>query len=281
MSAAIDIFNSGDLDGAIQAAVEDVRDHPANVVSRLDLSTLLAFAGDLERADKHALVAIKQANGAGDREMKLQSLGLRSLLRGEAARRQTFEKGVIPEVIGEFTAGLQMAFRAVVAASEGDLDAAVHHIKGMSGAAQDISGERDDISFSSFRVKDGFTSLFFEVISPMGEYYWVPVDQVTQIHFDPLARIQDLLWRHVHVFDTTGQPTWCYFPVLYQGSYLHEDDAIKCARASEWHDSVGTNRGFGVRFFRFDEDDVPVTELESIRFYNEPAEGQTVEEAAK
>src|SRR6187401_2998895 len=90
------LFREGKLADALTAATAAVRKAPSDIGSRVLLAELLAFAGNIERAD-----VILDASAELDPSAAVAVAEFRQLLRGELARHQLFSDGRIPEFVGE------------------------------------------------------------------------------------------------------------------------------------------------------------------------------------
>ncbi len=93
-----DLYRSGKLHAAIEAAIGEVKQKPSDVPSRFFLAELLCFAGDLDRADKQLEVLSKQ-----DTQSAMMVSLFRQLIRGEIARQQVFQEGRAPEIATPLT----------------------------------------------------------------------------------------------------------------------------------------------------------------------------------
>src|SRR5206468_875211 len=93
--SANDLFKQGKLQEAIEAQLKQVKDKPADHGQRLFLFELLAFAGDLDRAQRQ-IDAIQY----GELELDAAVLAYRKLLDSERLRRRLFSESLIPKFFG-------------------------------------------------------------------------------------------------------------------------------------------------------------------------------------
>src|SRR5262245_15791959 len=93
---AHELFQAGKLTDAVKAGLDAVKNAPADRMKRYLLAELLAFSGDLERADKH-LDAVASPENAD----LLAVLQFRQLLRAEGIRQQVFADGRSPGFLTE------------------------------------------------------------------------------------------------------------------------------------------------------------------------------------
>src|ERR1700675_1607211 len=91
------LFKSGKLQEAIAAQVQEVKSNPADQAKRLFLFEMLAFAGELDRAQRQ-IEALKFE----EMEVETAALNYRKLLDAERARRRLFREGLQPQSLADF-----------------------------------------------------------------------------------------------------------------------------------------------------------------------------------
>ena len=91
---ARELFQSGQLDDAIAAAILEVKDQPGDLSRRTLLFVLLCFTGDFERARKQ-LTAIDAQATLSDAPTYL------NLLAGEEKRRRVLNEGQAPKFLAD------------------------------------------------------------------------------------------------------------------------------------------------------------------------------------
>ena len=112
---AKDLFQAGQLDEAIAAAIDDVKRKPSDSGVRGFLCELLCFSGDLERVDKHL-----DTIGHQDPQVALGVSLFRHLVRAEQARQQFFTEGRVPEFLTLPTDTLKQHLEASIFLREGE-----------------------------------------------------------------------------------------------------------------------------------------------------------------
>ena len=95
---AASLFHAGRLDDAIAAAQAALRKAPTDLNARVLLGELLAFTGNLERAD-----VVMDAASAIDPSTAMVVAEFRQLIRADMARRQLFRDGRVPEFLNDPT----------------------------------------------------------------------------------------------------------------------------------------------------------------------------------
>src|SRR4051812_38721360 len=114
------LFRAGKLSEAVVAAQTALRKSPTDLNMRVLLGELLAFAGNLERAD-----VVLDAASAIDPSTALVVAEFRQLIRADMARRQLFRDGRVPEFLAEPTESQRLQLAALVALRAGDAAEAV------------------------------------------------------------------------------------------------------------------------------------------------------------
>src|SRR5437879_5628483 len=93
---ASELYKAGKLSEAIDAQIQDVKQHPADHSKRLFLFEMLAFSGDLDRARRQV-----DAINYGDMSLDMALLAYRQLLDSEQLRRRLFSDGLTPQFLTE------------------------------------------------------------------------------------------------------------------------------------------------------------------------------------
>ena len=89
--SALELFQSGKLQAAIQALGDEVRSAPLDAKRRIFLFELLCFAGDYDRAEKHLDVIAGSSQAAS-----VGALLYRSAIHAERTRQKMFTKSSFP-----------------------------------------------------------------------------------------------------------------------------------------------------------------------------------------
>jgi len=255
-------FHSGDLQGAIAAASEEVKRHPTQTSARALLAELLCFTAELDRADKHL-----DAVGQQDPEALLAVAALRQLVRAELARREFYEQGRAPEFLDQPPPHVRLALEASIAMREGKSAEAAAMLEEAEGLRPHLTGTSDGKTFDDFRDVDDLTATFIEVFTSAGKYYWIPNERVELIEFMAPERPRDLLWRRAHMVVADGPDGEVAIPALYFGSHAESDDRAKLGRLTDWRGKEGEPvRGIGQRLFLMGDEARSILEIKEISF---------------
>jgi len=253
-------YEAGRLNDAIAAMNEEVKRKPTDPALRGFLSELLCFAGDLERADRMLETAQHQSP-----ETAVGISMFRQIIRAEQARRDFFESGRVPEVLGEPTPALQRLLEASIAVRDGDSTGALKLMEEAEGERPQIRGTCNGQAFEGCRDLDDLLAPVCEVLTSTGKYYLVPWEQIESMEFHPPEHPRDLAWRRVHMIVKGGPDGEVFIPALYPSTYLQDDERTKLGRATDW--SGGEQelvRGLGQRILLFGEEDLPILSLKQV-----------------
>jgi type VI secretion system protein ImpE len=258
-----ELYQAGKLDEAVAAALEGVKKHPTDTSRRGQLSELLMFAGDLERADKQLETMLHQDPST------VMGVGLlRQLIRAETARQQFIADGRLPEFVGGApTETLKLHLQASISLREGKMEEATQLLEQAEASRPKVSGNVDGQPFTDFRDLDDTTASFFEVITSNGKYYWIPIESVEFIDFRKPERPKDLLYRQAHMVVQGGPDGEVYLPTLYVGTHTL-DDQLRLGRGTEWRGGEDGSpvRGAGLRMFLVGDEDRSILQMGKIEF---------------
>jgi type VI secretion system protein ImpE len=255
------LFHAGRLDDAVAAAQAALRKTPADINARVLLGELLAFTGNLERAD-----VVLDAASAIDPSTALVVAEFRQLVRADMARRQLFRDGRVPEFLADPTETQRLQLAALVALRAGDLAEAMRQTEAAEAARPRTPGRHGDAAFDDMRDADDLLAGSFEVLTTTGKYFWIPTERVQTLEFHPPKRPRDLLWRRASMSVAAGPDGEVYLPAVYATDDA-VSDALRLGRETDWRQADGGPvRGVGQRLFIVGEDAVPMLELGTFRY---------------
>jgi len=257
---ASDLFKQGKLPEAIEAQLKQVKEKPADHGQRLFLFELLAFAGDLDRAQRQI-----DAVQYGELEIDAAVLAYRKLLDSERLRRRLFSESLIPKFFGEPPEHVRLRLEAVNRLRENRPAEAAQVLAKAAEACPDRKGELNGKPFQSLRDCDDLFASVLEVLA-QGQYYWVPLDQVESVTINAPKTPRDLLWAaaRLEMKDSAGN---VFLPLLYPGSHEHPDNQVKLGRLTDWKSAEGGPvQGIGARVFLVDDDAVSLLDWRELVF---------------
>jgi type VI secretion system protein ImpE len=254
------LFRAGKLDDAIAAAQIAVRKAPTDLAARVLLGELLAFSGNLERAD-----VVMDAASAVDPTPAVVGAESRQLLRADMARRQLFRDGRVPEFLSDPTETQRRQLAALVALRAGDMAEAARQAEAAEAARPRAPGRHGDTVFDDLRDVDDLLAGSFEVLTTTGKYFWIPIERVQTLEFHAPKRPRDLLWRRAAMSVADGPDGEVYLPAVY-ATDEQVGDPFRLGRETDWRQAQdGPARGVGQRLFLIGEDAVPIMDLGTIR----------------
>lgn len=266
---ALELFNQGKLDEAIQQATAQVRQDPAAIGPRVMLAELLCFQGEFERADHQLEAASDLEPGAA-----VGIAQLRQIVHAEVARQEFHSTGRVPEFLADPTEELKLRLRAAVALRAGDPAAAVKDLADAEKLRATVTGECDGARFTGWRDADDLLGSVLEVLTGDGRYFWVPIDQVESLSLEAPARPRDLLFRTTLINVRGGPEGQVFLPTLYAGTTRADDAGVRLGRATDWTGGDDTpTRGIGQRLFLIGDDGKALMDITSVSLDAPPASG--------
>ena len=260
------LFREGNLADALTAANAAVRRAPTDIGARVLLAELLAFSGNIERAD-----VVLDACADLDPTAAIVVAEFRQLLRGELARRQLFSDGRVPEFLGEPTAAQRSSLAAIVALRNGDSSEAARLAAEAEEARPHPTGTMRGTAFNDMRDADDLLASCFEVITTTGKYFWIPPERVLLLEFHAAKRPRDLFWRRATMQVADGPDGEVYLPTLYPpmaGTAAAMTDALRLGRATDWHQAGdgGPTLGLGAVTILVGEEALTWLEMDKVDF---------------
>ena len=258
---AATLFRAGKLDDAVAAAQAALRKAPTDLNARVLLGELLAFSGNLERAD-----VVLDAASAIDPSTALVVAEFRQLIRADMARRQLFHDGRVPEFLSDPTETQRLQLAALVALRAGDLAEAAKQAGAAEAVRPRAAGQHGDTAFDDWRDADDLLAGSFEVLTTTGKYFWIPTERVLTLEFHAPKRPRDLLWRRASMSVDQGPDGDVYLPVVYATDETMTDPQ-RLGHETDWREAPDTPvRGIGQRLFMVGEEALGIMDLGNIRF---------------
>jgi len=275
MNEAKTLLDNGDLNGAIEAALNLVKAKPTDIKARTFLFELSCFSGDWERAEKQLdVIGQQDINAMIGSEIFKQNFG------AERDRISAFTEGLIPECLLQPPNYVEGMLEAMTYLREKDLAKARETLDKVEETrpvfACKINGEES----SDFRDYNDFTSCVFEAIVK-GSYTWLPFEQIESVKFEPAVSLRDVYWRQAEVEMINGTQGEMFLPALYAESFKSENNDIRLGKVTDWRD-LGEEMftGEGLRLFQYEGGYLPMTDLKTIEFSHEESADEEVAEEA-
>ena len=258
------LFDNGNLQGAISQLTADVKANPLDLRNRIFLFELLCFMGDFQRAERQ-LDAVAQVSGDATVELGIEIY--RGILRAEASRRQLFQgQSRQPKFLSEPPPYTALHLKALTEIIQQHFDEAERSLKESSDLRKSLGGQIDETHFDDFKDGDDLIAPFLEVII-RADYLWLALEDIVRLEIRPPRTLRDLLWIPGKLELREQQTIDVFIPVQYYGSSDHAEDPVKLGRMTVW-ENVGeeTNLGKGQRTFLIDGDERSLLEIRNVEF---------------
>jgi type VI secretion system protein ImpE len=255
--SAEEYFQQGQLDSAISAAAEQVKNNPNDEHVRTLFVELLCVKGEFERADSqlHALMTLKP-------DLALNLAVWRQLIHAAQKRLDVYQLKAKPDMIDEPTKAIKRALDMLLALQEKDADK-------ISSLLKETEINKDDNKFlvngddaKNIRDLDDVTANFLEVLGTNGKYFWVDFSQVVEVELSKPTRILELLWRKATIVLTNGTEGEVYLPAIYPKT---DDDSAALGKKTEWHNEFSLYQGIGLKTWLFGDLDLTIDEISSFK----------------
>jgi len=258
-------LQAGDLDSALTALQNQVRDDPSNSAFRIFLFQLLCVRGDWDRA-----ITQMSVSSDLDEDAKLMAQAYREVIQCEVFREAVFRGEKQPLIFGEPPRWLADQIQALHCSVAGDNQLAYELALKVSESAPSVSGSIDGKAFSW--ITDGDMRLG-PVIEAMinGKYYWVPIANIECIRVSEPTDLRDLVWAPVILTWKNEGESHGFIPSRYP-LRTDDDSLARLARRTEWEcgDSEFYS-GIGQRMLATDTDDFPFLDCRQINFTTDAA----------
>jgi len=256
-------LKAGQLNEAIEAAIQDVKTKPMQWDLRIALAQLLCLRGDIERADNHLETAQIQSPDA-----ILRISMYRQMIRGEMTRNECWDQGRTPDLMQnqEPTPLVEKNLRLILALREQNMEEASQLVNEIEEERPVVKGKCDGVEFEDIRDQDDRTAFFLETITSNGKYFWIPFDAIESVEFHAPEQPCDLIWRRA-TMNAYGQEGDVFINALYPGSSQSDDMTQKLGQSTAWLGEEGEpGRGLGQRMLWLGEDEKSIMEIGTLEF---------------
>ncbi|MGI9034803.1 MAG: type VI secretion system accessory protein TagJ [Pyrinomonadaceae bacterium] len=260
MNEAKTQLDAGNLNGAIEAALQAVKSNPTDTGARTFLFELSCFAGNWARAEKQLDVV-----GHQDAATMIGTLIYRQALEAEKKRERCFSDGVKPEFLADppdYVYGLLTANNRL---REGNTAEARDILDKIEEERPAFAAKINGAQVEDFRDYNDATSCILEAIIK-DSYFWIPFEQIVKIEFTAPKSLRDLFWIQAKLETLNGANGEALVPSLYANSHRSNNDQIRLGRMTDWHDAgADIFIGEGLKNFWAGGTDLPVLEVKEIK----------------
>lgn len=223
------LYQAGELDAAIDALSQRLREDPTDSRSRTFLFELLCFAGDLDRAERQLEVLAQESD-----EADIGAWMYRSAIHAERTRREMFETGTFPS---------------------GDPPAA---------PGGTLNGE----AFESIEDADPRIGARLEIFAA-GQYTWIPLRHVSTVRVEAPKRLRDLYWTPARVTGgpeirdlELGE---VLLPAVTAMAWSHADGDVRLGRTTDVVETdAGVSVPVGPKILVVDGEPIPLLEVREL-----------------
>ena len=256
-----DLIKAGKLAEARKRLTEEVRAQPADLGKRTLLFQVLAFCGEWSKAEQHLDAIVAQ-----DSKKETGAQVYKNLVGAERERQEVLKLARRPS----FLPGTPPYAEIYFAAAQKLLDQKIEEAEGLFDQIEaqrpEVRGTLDGMAFVGFEDTDTFLSPFLETMVH-GRTVWIPFESIREIGLLPPKNLFDLLWIQGHVTTWEGLVLNCHLPVLYAGSFSHEDERIKLGRMTDWIPLGGAfSRGVGQHVYQIGDQEKALLEIREVLF---------------
>ncbi len=253
------LLQQGDLPNCIQVLQQSVRESPSEARLRVFLFQLLCVSGEWTRA-AHQLAL----SGELDAECLPMVHMYRAVIDAESHRLEVFAGERVPMVFGEPPAWLPHLIEALRLSTAGDSGPASKLRQMAIEQAPAVPGQIDGRPFDWIADADSRLGPVLEAFIG-GQYYWIPMQRLRRIEFDPPNDLRDLVWLPARLEFENSANLSALIPSRYQGTESSDIAALKLGRQTRWQEpSPGCYCGQGQRMLATDSDDYPLLEIRQI-----------------
>lgn len=257
-------FEAGNLNAAVEAAIQAVKQKPTDFQARTFLFELSLFSGDWDRAERQL-----DAIGQMDVNAMIGAQIYKQAIEAERKRARFFSQSLKPEfmtdapdyVYGLLTANNRLREGAAAEARQ-ILDQVEEQRPAIScrinGAQKEDLRDYNDLTMC---VLEAFVN---------DSYLWIPFEQIVKIEFEPRKSLRDLFWRQAKIETLNGSNGEFLIPALYADSWKSENDEVRLGRFTDWRD-LGDEIFFGEgqKLFFVEGEAKAILDFDSIEFDTE------------
>lgn len=258
---ALQLISEGKLAAALSALQDLVRKDASNAKYRIFLFQLLSVMGQWNRA-------LTQLNVAAELDAAALPMAqtYREAIQCEALRAEIFAGKRAPTIFGQPQPWVALLIEALKHDAAGDAAGAAAAREAAFEAAPASSGSANGEPFAWFADADQRLGPVLEAIVN-GRYFWIPVDHIDRIEFDPPTDLRDAVWTPVTFTWTNGASTVGLIPTRYSDTAAQADEALLMSRRTEWVEQGPlAGHGLGQRMLATDAAEYALMDLRSVVF---------------
>jgi type VI secretion system protein ImpE len=257
------LLQSGDLAACKTQLFNEIKKDPSNLQLRIFLFQLSCINRDWQRA----ITQLEVLKDLSDSTLAMVNT-YKQLIECELRREKVLSGDLEPICFGEPSDWLGCYVKAYKQYCLNDIEQAKQLIQQGAELAPMIKGTVDDQPFEWLSDADVRFGPAIEVMLN-GGYYWLPMEYIAEIDFEPVDDLRDLIWRAANLTLKNKGKLIVFLPVRYPIS-TETSDAQLLARTCDWLEPVDEFYvGNGQRVFMSDKEEYPLLNISSIKFIHE------------
>lgn len=259
------LLKNGDLAGCKSALFSDIKKDPSNIDLRIFLFQLACIQKEWKRAETQ-LDLLKDLS---DSTLPMVNT-YKQLIECELRRESVLSGQTEPMCFGEPSDWLACYVKAYQHFCTNNIEQANTLLQQGADLAPAISGTINDEPFEWLSDGDVRFGPSIEVMLN-GGYYWLPLEYISEINFEPVADLRDLVWRPANLTLKNKGQLIVFLPVRYPTT-SDTTDAQLLARTCDWKElAQNIFVGNGQRIFISDKSEYPLLNISTIKFEHDNA----------
>ena len=260
MAKADELLAAGDVAGARQQLIEEVRANPGDLRVRMFLFQMCSLLGEWERA-KAQLETIAKL----EPEARMLAVAYSQCIDAEAQRAEVFAGTTEVSVLAKNEWGETLA-KALQARQSGQGDADALYGQAFDAAPTSAGTTDQGLEFEWIADADPRLGPVTEAIIA-GRYGLMPFDALESLSITEPVDLRDTIWIQAEFGMKQGARVAGFIPVRYPGSEKSDDAAVVRGVTTDWVGDGDSEYPLGHRLFAFsDESEVPLQHLREIQF---------------
>lgn len=260
MGQADELLAGGDIAGARQQLINEVRANPGDIPVRMFLFQIFALLGEYDRA-KAQLETIAKI----DPEARMLAVAYNQCMDAEEQRALVFSGKEKAPLLAKVEWGDTIA-GALQAQALGDAGADELYAEAFDAAPTSAGTTDAGLEFEWIADADPRLGPVTEAIIA-GRYGLMPFAALETLTITEPADLRDTIWTPAEFGLIQGARVAGFIPARYAGSETSDNAAIQRGVATDWIGDEETGHYVGHRIFAFsDGSDLPLQRLRKVEF---------------
>lgn len=254
------LLKNGNLADCKVSLFSEIKKDPSNLQLRIFLFQLSCINEDWQRA----MTQLDVLKDLSDSTLAMVNT-YKQLIECELRRGKVLTGDMEPICFGEPSEWLASYVESYKHYCLNDIEQANKLLQNGAELAPAITGTVDDEPFEWLSDGDVRFGPSIEVMLN-GGYYWLPLEYISEIKFEPVDDLRDLVWRPANLTLKNKGQLIVFIPVRYPITAQTSDSQL-LARTCDWHEPIENFYvGSGQRVFITDQAEYPILNITSIKF---------------